>query len=87
MRKELLSVTNLRGEYGLGRDLASRLVKLLPNVKIGASGCGERLLVRRQDLDRLLDKAAREGCTLWDIARSHTPQTLGTWLGAERSTN
>lgn len=87
MPRELLSVAGLRSEYGLGRDLAAHLIKLLPHIKVGSSGCGDRLLVRRQDLDRLLEKTAREGPALWEIVRSHTPETLDAWLSAERSTN
>lgn len=85
MSKTLLSVASLREEYGFGRDLASLLVKLLPSVRIGHSGRGERLLVRRTDIERLIEKAIKERRTLWDIARNSTPATLEAWLQADRT--
>ncbi|PJI53928.1 hypothetical protein CTI14_21820 [Methylobacterium radiotolerans] len=87
MRKELLPIESVRQEFSLGRDLASHLVKLLPHVKVGRSGRGERLLVRREDLNRLLEKAAREDRTLWSIARTYTPDTLREWLNAPLEVN
>lgn len=80
MSNELLSVGNLRSEYGLGRDLATRLVRLLPHVQVGRRGQGACLLVRRADFDFLVDRAAAERVDLWQLARQHTPESLQLWL-------
>lgn len=80
VRKELLTVNDLRQIYGLGRDLATALIRLLPHIKVGASGCGERLMVRRQNLDRLLEASSKTKLSLWEIARNLTPDSLQAWL-------
>lgn len=83
-RKELLGVADLRHEYGLGRDLASQLIRLLPHIKVGKAGCGDRLMVRRCDIDRLCEVSSRTHLSLWAVARDFTPATLAEWMrGAE----
>ncbi|RIH84003.1 Helix-turn-helix domain protein [Calidithermus terrae] len=52
----LLDVAALRHEYGLGRETAYGLTRLLPCVRVGA-----RYLIRRDDLEAYLERAAREG--------------------------
>ncbi|GGM02506.1 hypothetical protein [Deinococcus aerophilus] len=80
MSKTLLSVDLLRQDYGLGRDLATHFVRLLPHIKMGRRGCGERLLIKRADFEHLIDRAAAERVDLWRLARQHTPETLQAWL-------
>lgn len=87
--KSLLANNDLRAEYGLGRDLATRVARLLPHVKAGRSGRGERLLVKRGDFERLIDRAAAERRDLWELAKEHTPESLQAWLsgGIESGVN
>lgn len=80
MSSELLSIGDLRSEYGLGRDLATRLVRLLPHVQVGRRGRGAYLLVRRADFDFLVNRATVERVDLWHLARKHTPESLQLWL-------
>lgn len=77
---ELLSVADIRKNLGLGRDLTTALVRLLPHITLGKSGRGDRRLVRRADLDRLLARAAEERRDLWELVRDFTPDTLREWL-------
>ncbi|GGR22558.1 hypothetical protein GCM10008957_38240 [Deinococcus ruber] len=86
-QKTLLANRDLRLEYGFGRDLATKLGLLLPHVRIGAMGRGEKRLVRREDVDRLIDRAAQDGADLWELAKTHDPASLQTWMQAQRETN
>lgn len=79
-RKELLTVADLRREYGFGRDLSSQLIRLLPHIKVGAAGYGERLLVRRDDIDQLCTASSKSGTSLWQIVREYTSASLAVWL-------
>ncbi len=79
-RKELLTVADLRREYGFGRDLSSQLIRLLPHIKVGAAGCGDRLLVRRDDIDQLCRASSKSGTSLWHIVREFSPTSLTVWL-------
>lgn len=78
--KHLLSNADLRQEYGLGRDLATQVARLLPHVKTGRAGRGDRLLVKREDFEALIHRAAEERRDLWELARDFTPDTLRVWL-------
>lgn len=80
MDKQLLSNSDLRQQYGLGRDLATQVARLLPHVKTGRSGRGERLLVRRSDLDQLIHRASEEQRDLWELVRDFTPEELRSWM-------
>jgi len=80
MEKHLLSNADLRQEYGMGRDLATRVARLLPHVKTGRAGRGDRLLVRRSDFDQLIHRATEEQRDLWELVRDFTPDTLREWL-------
>ena len=79
-KKALLANRDLRLEYGFGRDLATKLGLLLPHVRLGITGRGEKRLVRREDVDRLISRASQEGADLWGLARMHTPETLQAWM-------
>ncbi|WP_157202688.1 hypothetical protein [Calidithermus chliarophilus] len=46
----------LRREYGLGRETCYGLIRTLPSLRVGA-----RYLILRDDLERYLEQAAREG--------------------------
>ncbi|WP_146202822.1 hypothetical protein [Deinococcus irradiatisoli] len=81
--KELLGVADIRNNLGLGRDLTTALVRLLPHITLGRSGRGDRRLVRRADLDLLLRRATEEQRDLWELSRDFTPDTLRAWLGNE----
>lgn len=80
MEKHLLSNADLRQEYGLGRDLATHVARLLPHVKTGRAGRGEKLLVKRRDFETLIHRAAEERRDLWELVRDFTPDTLRDWL-------
>lgn len=80
---ELVGVADIRKNLGLGRDIATELVRLLPHVTLGRSGRGEKRLVRRADLDLLIHKAMQEKRDLWEMVRDFTPERLRRWLGAE----
>ena len=86
-KKALLANRDLRLEYGLGRDLATRLGLLLPHVRLGATGRGEKRLVRREDVDRLIDRAAQDGADLWQLARTHDQVSLQAWMQDARTMN
>ena len=83
MEKQLLSNSDLRQQYGLGRDLATHVARLLPHVKTGRSGRGERLLVRRTDFDLLIQRASDEQRDLWELVRDFTPEVMRRWLAAD----
>lgn len=57
--KRLLGMPDIRQEYGLGRQTCYAVFSLLPTVRVG-----RRFLVRREDLEALLERAAVEG---WDL--------------------
>lgn len=80
MTKHLLNNADLRQEYGLGRDLATQVARLLPHVKTGRAGRGEKLLVKRGDFEALIHRAAEERRDLWELTRDFTPDTLREWL-------
>lgn len=66
---------DIRREYGLGRQTCYAVFALLPTVRVG-----RRYLVRREDLEALLERAALEG---WDLrakafaATKKTPAGVG----------
>jgi len=86
-KKALLANRDLRLEYGFGRDLATKLGLLLPHVRLGTTGRGEKRLVRREDVDRLIDRASQEGSDLWGLTRTHTPESLQIWMQHLGTTN
>ena len=86
-QKALLANRDLRLEYGLGRDLATKLGQLLPHVRMGSMGRGEKRLVRREDVDRLILRATLEGADLWELAKTHTQESLQTWMQDTRTVN
>lgn len=57
--KRLLGIPDIRQEYGLGRQTCYAVFSMLPMVRVG-----RRFLVRREDLEALLERAAVEG---WDL--------------------
>lgn len=74
----LLSVSDLKGQYGLGRDLSRQLGTRLPHVYVGR----RRLMVWRDDVERLLRRAAQEGLDLWTLARMDRDD-LRRWLNGD----
>lgn len=52
----LLTVNDLRREYRLGRGTAYLLLGVLPCVRVG-----KRVLLRRDDVEAFLERAATEG--------------------------
>ena len=87
MSRELVSAKELRQDYGLGRDLAHYLVKLLPHIKVGQSGQGgrgEKLLVRRSDVVWLVVKSIEDKRTLWQIVRTSNPESFRAWLNSQK---
>lgn len=85
--KALLTNKDLRRDYGLGRDICSQLLKVLPHVCLGYAGAGQRRMVRREDVEELLKRAAKEGADLWQLVRQHTPESLIAWLNSEMPTS
>jgi hypothetical protein len=51
---ELLGLTDIREQFKLGRDLATRIMCLLPHVTLEKKGNGDQRLVRRVDFDKLI---------------------------------
>ena len=80
---ELLDVSAIRKNLGLGRDLTIALVRLLPHITLGKSGRGDRRLVRRTDIDLLLQRASEEQRDLWELVRDFTPEVMRRWLAAD----
>jgi len=72
--KRLLGIPDIRQEYGLGRQTCYAVFALLPTVRVG-----RRFLVRREDLEGLLERAAREG---WDLRAKAFAATKKTPAGA-----
>lgn len=70
--KRLLSAQDIRGQYGLGRETAYALLKVLPVVKVGT-----RRLVRREDLEAFLEDASRKGMNLRVLVRETPRGTRG----------
>jgi len=80
---ELLGVADLRERYQMGRDLAAELLRLMPHIKLGKKGRGDRLVVRRADFDALIQRATEEQRDLWELTRDFTPDTLREWLAGD----
>ncbi|MFT2720720.1 hypothetical protein ACMT4L_12010 [Deinococcus sp. A31D244] len=84
---ELLTVNDIRKLSGLGRNLSHDLARLMPHLKVGRAGLGERLLVRRDDFDRLLLRASQERRDLLELVRDFTPDDLQAWMNAGQGVN
>lgn len=77
---KLLGNRNVREKYAFGRDLSTRIISLLPHVMVGRAGRGKRRLIKEEDLEQLIARAAEEGVDLWQLVRTHTPESLKCWL-------
>jgi len=77
---ELVGVKELAQRYGLSKDTARSLLLLLPHVKAGRSGRGERILGRPTDFEQLITKATHDQCDLQVLIQQHTPDSMRTWL-------
>lgn len=79
-RTHLLTATEIRNEYGVGRETAYALTVLLPHAWIGRTR-----VVRREDVERYLEQAVREGL---DIRRealaAYAQKTPARGEGGER---
>lgn len=53
---QLLTALQIRNEYGIGRETAYALTVLLPHAWVGRNR-----VVRREDVERYLEQAVREG--------------------------
>jgi hypothetical protein len=79
----LLDRQDLLEHFRLSRDLSGRLLRLLPHVSMGRTGLGLRLCVQRRDLERCLEKAARERLDLVSFTRDTTAAEFEAWFNGE----
>ena len=78
MQKELLSVSDVQDEFGLGRDLTLEICKRLPHLYVGRRG----LRILRTDIVRLLSQASREQADLWQVVKEQ-PVLIAQWAGVQ----
>lgn len=78
-RTHLLTATQIRNEYGLGRETAYALTLLLPHARIGRNR-----VVRREDVERYLEQAVREGRDIRREALAAYSQKTPAGAGGER---
>lgn len=79
--KTMVGVGDIRKDFSLGRDLATRLAELLPHVTAGRVGTGVKRLVHRADIERVMACAAAEGVDLWALVRRDDARdVLALWL-------
>lgn len=62
--KRLLTAQDIRQEYGIGRETAYGLLRVLPKVRVGT-----KYLVRREDLEAFLQTAAQKGMDIRALMR------------------
>lgn len=80
--KKTLANGDIRQQYGLGRDLTTEVMQLLPHITLGRTGRGMKRLVKREDIETLLERAIEEGVDLWQLVRKHkgSPKNLWAWM-------
>jgi hypothetical protein len=78
----LLDRQDLLEHFRLSRDLSGRLLRLLPHVSMGRTGLGLRLCVQRRDLERCLEKAARERLDLVKFTLDTSEAEFAAWFDA-----
>ena len=80
MDKEWLKVKDAQVIYNMGRDLTVRLFKLLPFLTIGDAGRGKQMMVNRKDIDAVLLIAQKDRLDLWQLVKTHTPESFAEWM-------
>ena len=82
---KLLGINEIRKEFSMGRELATRLAELMPHLTAGRVGLGAKRLVQRADLDRVMARAISEQADLWELVRREDArELLAGWLATER---
>ncbi|WP_216325613.1 hypothetical protein [Deinococcus aestuarii] len=76
MNAELLSATTVRERYGVGREVARQMCRVLPHVKIGKKGRGEQVRVLRRHVDALLGYVAMHRLDLAAVLAGSTSGEL-----------
>ncbi|TDE87337.1 hypothetical protein [Deinococcus sp. S9] len=78
--KAILSRADLQREYGLGRDMAISIIRLLPNSQIGRSR-----YIRTEDFEAFLAAGISKGADLNASVKSMTSGEALAWIALERS--
>ena len=79
--KSLLGIGQIREEYSLGRELATRLAAAMPHIVVGRTGTGPRRLIHRADLENVLTQASMTQTDLWQLVRQEDAGiVIRSWL-------
>ena len=79
--QQLLGIGDIRKEFSVGRELATRLAELLPHLTAGRVGLGARRLVQRVDMEQVVARAISERIDLWELVRKEDArEILADWL-------
>ena len=79
----MLGINEIRKEFSVGRELATRLAELMPHLTAGRVGLGAKRLVQRADLDRIMARAISEQADLWELVRREDArELLASWLAS-----
>lgn len=79
--QKMLGIGDIRKQFSLGRDLATRLAELLPHVTAGRVGTGVKRLVHSADIERVMVRASAESADLWALVRQDDArEVLAHWL-------
>lgn len=80
-QKSLLGIAQIREDYSLGRELATRLAAAMPHIVAGRTGTGPRRLVHRAELETVLTQASANQTDLWQLVRQEDAAVvLRSWL-------
>ena len=77
----MLGIGEIRREFSVGRDLATKLAELLPHLTVGRVGVGAKRLVQRADLERVMARATADRMDLCELVRREDARyLLASWL-------
>lgn len=81
MTQTLVGIGEIRREFSVGRELATRLAELMPHLTVGRVGMGPKRLVQRADLELVMARATVERTDLWELVRREDARDLlASWL-------
>lgn len=76
----LLGPKQIQAEYSLGRDVARRLCRVLPHIRLGHCGVGTRRVVHRRHLDCFLLFVSEHNLDLKQVLLETDPTVIHSWV-------
>lgn len=67
MKSNYLTPREVMKEYGIGRDVARKIISWVPNVPVGRKGRGIQYIAERATVEKLLEYSRETRQTLWQI--------------------